>query len=205
MARIEPLDEDLPDELFDCPFNEGLIHQAVVAYRANQRVASASARSRSEVSGRNKKPWRQKGTGRARHGSRISPLWVGGGQAHAPTGNQNPRKELPRSMRRRALRSALSVRRREGQVYRIDPPELDEPSTSTMQDVFDEAAMADEKVLLLHVPAERNLRLSSRNLPFCDPFDAGSLNTYEVVDHTALVMTPDALDRLREVGLTDGN
>lgn len=198
MATVEPLDDELPDALFDRPFNEGLVHQAVVSYRSNQRVAAASARNRSEVRGRNKKPWRQKGTGRARHGSRISPLWVGGGQAHAPTGEQNPAKKLPRSMRRRALYSALSVRRREGNVYRIEPPELSEPSTSTMQDVFEEAELTDEKLLLLHTPGERTLRLSTRNLPFCDPFDVDSLNTYEVVDHTVLLLTPDALERLVE-------
>lgn len=204
MATIEPLEDDLPEALFDQPFNEGLIHQAIVSYRSHQRVGAASTRNRSEVRGRNKKPWRQKGTGRARHGSRISPLWVGGGQAHAPTGEQNPAKRLPRAMRRRALRSALSVRRREGKLYRIDPPDLPEPSTGTMQDVFEEADLTGEKILLLHTSAERTLRLSTRNLPFCDPFDVDSLNTYEVVDHTVLVLTPDAFDRLVEGADSDG-
>lgn len=197
MATVESLDEDLPDTLFDHPYNEGLIHQAVVAYRSRQRAGTASTKNRSDVSGANSKPWRQKGTGRARHGSRISPLWVGGGQVHTPDGRRNHAKKLPRSMRQRALASALSFRRREGKIYRLDPPELSTPSTSTMQDVFDDADLTDETILLLHTPGERNLRLSVRNLPFCDPFDAESLNVYEVVDHSAIAMTPDALERLR--------
>lgn len=197
MAEVTPLTEPEPESLFDEPFNEGLVHQAVVTYEANQRVGLAKTKSRSEVSGRNKKPWRQKGTGRSRHGSRISPLWVGGGRAHGPDGSQDFSKKMTRSMRRKALACALSERCRGDALLQLADYELEEPSTSTAHEWFESADVTDEKVLLLLTPDEKTLRLSTRNLSYCDPFDVDSLNTYQVVAHTRLVFTSSALEALK--------
>lgn len=196
MAGIELIEQDLPSDVFDRPYNEGLIHQAVVAYQNNQRVDLAKTKSRSEVSGSNKKPWPQKGTGRSRHGSRISPLWVGGGRAHGPDGQQNHQQRLTKKMKRGALTSALSERYREGRLYRLDPPELEEPSTSTMHEFFMENGFEEEKILLCLTPDERTLRLSTRNLPYCQPFDARSLTTFQVVAYPLLLFTEDGLETL---------
>lgn len=194
MPTLNQLDDELPEEVFDQPFKEGLVHQAVVTYEANQRADTASAKTRSEVSGRNKKPWRQKGTGRSRHGSRISPLWVGGGQAHAPDGNQDHSKELNKEMKQQALACALSVRQREDSIHCLEDSDLEEPSTATMDDFFADQELDDESVLLLLTDDEDTLRLSTRNLSYCDPFDVDSLNTYEVVSHSAILFTEDALE-----------
>ncbi len=194
MADIEPLDEELPSDVFERSYNRGLVHQAVVTYRANQRVDLATAKDRSEVAGANSKPWAQKGTGRARHGSRISPLWVGGGRAHGPDGNQNHGKKMTRKMKRKALYGALSERRREGRIYRCDPPPLEQPSTGTMHDFFEGEGYDEQRVLLLLTPGQKVLRLSTRNLPYCTPFDAESLNTYQVVAHNRIMFTPEGLD-----------
>lgn len=196
MASIDLIDDDLPSDVFGRPYNEGLIHQAVVTYQNNQRVDLAKAKSRSEVSGSNKKPWPQKGTGRSRHGSRVTPLWVGGGRAHGPTGEQNHQQRLSKKMKRGALTSALSERHREGRVYRLDPPTLDEPSTSTMQEFFAESGFDGEKMLLCLTPEERTLRLSTRNLPYCQPFDARSLTTFQVVAYPLLMFTENGLETL---------
>lgn len=187
---------ELPEELFDQPFNEGLVHQAVVTYEANQRTDLAKAKTRSEVSGRNKKPWRQKGTGRSRHGSRISPLWVGGGRAHAPDGTQDHSKDLNREMKHQALASALSVRNDENSIHLLADVELDEPSTADFDEFFKDEDLADEDVLLLVTDDEDTVRLSARNLSYCDPFDVNSLNTYEVVSHSTILLTEDALEQL---------
>lgn len=194
MPALHELSDELPDEILDEPFREGLVHQAVVTYEANQRTDLASTKTRAEVSGRNKKPWRQKGTGRSRHGSRISPLWVGGGRAHAPDGTQDHSKELNRDMKQKALASALNVRTDEGCVHRLDDVDLDEPSTSTMDEFFKDEDLSGEQILLLLSDGEDNLRLSTRNLSYCDPFDVNSLNTYEVVSHSTILFTEDALE-----------
>lgn len=197
LPELHELTDDL-DDIFDGSFNEALVHQAVVTHEANQRTDLASAKTRSEVSGRNKKPWRQKGTGRSRHGSRISPLWVGGGQAHAPDGTQDHSKELTQKMKRHALTSALSVRRSEGALFGLEGFDYEEPSTSDMDEFFTDENLQDRKVLLLHTAQEDTVRLSVRNLPYCDPFEVNGLNTYQVVAHDRIVFTEDALDAFKE-------
>lgn len=194
MPELNSLSDELTSDFFDRPFNEGLVHQAVVTHQANQRVDLASAKSRGSVSGRNKKPWRQKGTGRSRHGSRISPLWVGGGRAHAPDGNQDHSRDLTEKMKHRALSGALSVRRKENSLYRLKTDDLEEPSTATMDEFFREQNLHERKLLLLHTPNEDRILLSTRNLSYCDPFDARSLNTFQVVAHDDLLFTEDGLE-----------
>lgn len=194
MPTLKELGDDLPGTIFDQPFKEGLVHQAVVTHEANQRTDLAAAKSRSEVSGRNKKPWRQKGTGRSRHGSRISPLWVGGGRAHAPDGTQDHSKELNSKMKREALFSALSERLREDSIFCLTDCDVDEPDTSEFHEFFVDEQLDDEKILLLLTDEQKQLRLSTRNLPYCDPFDVSSLNTYEVVSHSVILFTEEALE-----------
>lgn len=182
----------------DEPFNESLVHQAVVTFEANQRADTAATNTRSKRSGKNKKPWRQKGTGRARHGSETSPLWVGGGRAHGPTGEQDHSKELTRKMKRNALRSALGERAREENIYLLEDLELDQPSTSKLDELFGEFEFTDDKVLLALLPQRELLFLSTRNLPYCKPYNVEHLSVYQVVANNRLVFTPDSLANLKE-------
>lgn len=198
MPTLSKLTDDFPEQFREEPFREGLIHQAVTTHEANKRTDLAKARTRDEVAGANQKPWRQKGTGRSRHGSRISPLWVGGGQAHAPDGTQDHSKELTRSMKKKAFASALSVRSQEENIFLLESVDLDEPSTKTMNEFFRENDLDDDDILLLHTTEEDTLRLSTRNLSYCQPSEISSLNTYEVVSHQMLVFTDSALEQFRE-------
>jgi large subunit ribosomal protein L4 len=198
LPAIKSLQDELDGDYFDTAFNEGLIHQAVVTHEANQRADLAQAKNRSEVAGANQKPWRQKGTGRSRHGSRISPLWVGGGQAHAPDGTQDHSKELTNKMKKTALSSALTVRKEENSLHKLESVDLDEPSTSSMDDFFEDEDLAEQKLLLLHDSDEDFLRLSVRNLPYCEPVEVGSFSTYHVVANDLVIFTDDALDQFQE-------
>lgn len=198
MPATNTISDELPDDLVSDTFREGLIHQAVVTYEANQRRGLAKTQSKPDVSGPNKKPWRQKGTGRSRHGSEKTPLWVGGAVAHGPDGQRDFSKKMTQTMKHQALASALGVRRQEDQLLVIEPPELDEPSTSDMDDFFEEQELRDEEVLLLIDPDQRTLRLSTRNLAYCTPKDAASLNTYDVVSHSTIAFTNDGLDLFSE-------
>ena len=119
---------DLPSAIFEAPINRDLMHQALVRQMANARLGTHKTKNRSEVRGGGQKPWRQKGTGRARHGSRRSPIWVGGGKTHTP----RPRdysKRMPRKMRKAALRSALSVKASQKEILVLDEFKLDQPKT----------------------------------------------------------------------------
>jgi large subunit ribosomal protein L4 len=186
--------EDLPGEIFNQSFREGLVHQAVVTYEANQRTDLANVKNRSEVKGANQKPWRQKGTGRARHGSRISPLWIGGGQAQAPDGKQDHSKKMTKSMKKGALRSALSVRCQENEIKLLKSIDFEKPNTAEMNEFFDGEGLTSNKLLLLHTPDEKLIQRSTRNLPYCEPFDVNNLNTYQVVSHETILFTESAFD-----------
>lgn len=197
-VEIENISKEKVEGWLEVPYNPGLIHQVVETYRANQRVDLASTRTRAGVAGKNKKPWRQKGTGRARHGSEISPLWVGGGRAHGPDGNQNHAKKVTGKMKQKAILSALTRRLDEEAIFRFEPPELEEPDTSQFHTIFNDNDLTEEKVLLAMTPEEELVRLSVRNLPYCTPFDAASLNTYQVVANNRILVTPAGFETLEE-------
>jgi len=128
-------DVELPASLFDQQVNEHLLYQAVRTYLANQRQGTHKVKSRVEVSGGGRKPWKQKGTGRARSGSNTSPVWVGGGRAHGPEPHSY-RVELPKKQRRLALTSALSLKAREARVAILDDPGFDAPKTKAVADLL---------------------------------------------------------------------
>jgi len=194
LPAIKPIDDEIPGEFISDEFHEGLIHQVVVSYESNQRRGLAHTKSKPDVSGPNKKPWRQKGTGRSRHGSERTPLWIGGGRAHGPDGERDYRKSLNKKMKRKALASALGVRRNEDRLRRLVPPELKQPDTSSMHELFKEEELTNENLLLLLDSDERILRLSTRNLSYCEPADAASLNTYQIVAHSMILFTDKGLE-----------
>jgi len=188
---------DLPAEIFEAPVNHHLIWESVKSYLGNQRQGTAAAKNRAKVSGGGKKPWKQKGTGRARSGSNTSPLWPGGGVAFGP----QPRDYTTRmnqKARRNALLGALTVRAREGQVMMIDTPALDTPKTKTLAEVLKKAGLDGKKVLWVFDKPGDTLLKSSRNLDRVATTDGGTLNTYQLMNCDCLVLTEGGLKSLME-------
>lgn len=189
---------ELSDAVFAVPVNEAVMHQAVVAYLANRRVATAKVKIRSEVRGGGRKPWRQKGTGRARHGSIRSPIWRGGGVVFGPTGRQNFKQSLPKKMKRLALKSALSSKVNSGSLLVLDALQMDVPKTKEMIKLL-EKLQTGRKVLLVLESPQVNVIKSARNIPGVKTTQAEQLNVYDILNTDHLIMTRDAVSRVEEV------
>jgi len=190
----------LPKEVFAVKINPVLMAQAVRVYLANQRKATAKAKTRGEVNGSGRKIWRQKGTGRARHGDRYAPIFVGGGVAHGPRGNQNYRLKLPKKMKRAALRSALTAKLKEKEIVLIDGLKKIDPKTKVAKEVLtkvlkDQLDQKKDCLLVLPEKWEKTIR-AFRNLPFVDITPVDSLNCYSVLRHDYLIFSPEAIDKL---------
>lgn len=195
----EPVGEvDLADEVFGIDVNPSLLHQAVVTYLANQRQGTASTKTRGEVSGGGRKPWRQKGTGRARQGSIRAPHWKGGGVVFGPKPREY-RIEMPKRARRLALKGALSEKVREGKIRVLDQLAFDRPRTRAMAEVLKNLDIGGEKALIVTADTDANVYKSARNIPGVIAMAAPELNVYQVLNHQNLVITRDAVERVQEV------
>jgi large subunit ribosomal protein L4 len=183
---------DLPAEIFEAPIKVDLMHQAFERQQANARAGTHATKGRGEVRGGGKKPWRQKGTGRARHGSIRSPLWVGGGKVHTPK-PRDYRKDMPKKMRRAALRSALSAKAAEGQIVVLDKLAMDEIKTKVMAEAL-QGLVGEDSVLLLLAEADEVVEKSTRNLPQAKLLRANYLNIRDLLGQTRLLMPLDSLD-----------
>ena len=170
------------------------VHDAVVAYRASQRSGTACAKTRSEVAGTGKKPWRQKGTGRARAGSQQSPIWRGGGVVFGPR-PRSFRKDINKKTRKLALRKALSERFKAGEVLVVDQVQMDQPKTKDVIRLLDQLKV-DGTALIVTGEVNANAQLSARNIPYVDVTTSASLNTYDTLKFDCLILTKDALSGL---------
>ena len=186
----------LSEELFAQKPNLALLHQAVVAHLANQRQGTSMVKSRAEMSGGGTKPWRQKGTGRARSGSNTSPVWVGGGRAFGPK-PKDWRMGLPKKMRRAALKSAFSAKAAENKFLVVQDFDLEVPKTKTVAQLFDNLGVSEEKVLFLW-EGRNNLEKSSRNLPQVLSKRAVLVNPYDLVWADWVVATESGYRTLAE-------
>ncbi|HKM18027.1 MAG: 50S ribosomal protein L4 [Firmicutes bacterium] len=197
MEGVQIGDIELNNAIFGVKINEGLMHQAVLSHLAKRRQGTAATKNRSQVRGGGRKPWRQKGTGRARVGSIRSPLWVGGGVVFGPT----PRDyafNMPKKARRMALKSALSAKVRDGELIVLDELKIDEPKTKLMVKVL-KALNADQKPLIVISDWDSNIELATRNIPRALLLKSSGLNVYDVLNHDRVIFTKDALTRLEEV------
>ena len=188
---------DLADSLFGAPVNEAIIHQAVVRQLAGRRIGTADTLTRGEVHGGGRKPWRQKGTGRARQGTRRAPQWAGGGVVFGP----HPRtyeQKMPAKMRRSALRGALSAKQADGAVRVVSGFDLAEPKTKAMAERL-AAWDAAGKVLLVLPARDATVERSSRNLRSVRVILADSLNVVDLLEADTVVFTREALERAQEV------
>ena len=182
----------LPGELFDGTVNMPVMHQAVKAYLANQRQGNAATKIRKYVVGGNQKPWKQKGTGRARAGSTRAPHWVGGGTVFGPI-PRSYAQYVPRQVRALARKSALNARARENAIFVIDRFEYDSPKTSRLQALVDKLGVTEQKVLILTDGSKPNVFLSGRNLPMVHVMPYGDVSTYHVLWSDVVLIESDAI------------
>jgi len=183
----------LPAETFDGTVNVPVMHQAVKAFLANQRQANAHTRTRSTVSGGNSKPWKQKGTGRARQGSTRAPHFVGGGTVFGPSNERNYKQNVPKQIRQLARKSALNARARENAVYVIDRFAFDAPSTRRMAALIERLELAGQKVLVLTNGSQEATFLSARNLPTVHVMPYADASTYHVLWSDAVLIEAAAI------------
>ncbi len=188
---------DLAETLFAAPVNEALIHQAVVRQMAGRRLGTSNTLTRGNVNGGGKKPWRQKGTGRARQGTKTAPHWAGGGVVFGPHPRSYDQK-LPAKMRRSALRGVLSAKQADGALRVVEGFDLDEAKTKTMLTRL-AGWNAEGKVLLVLSSRDEKVELSCRNLREVRVLLADSLNVVDLLEADTVVFTRAALDRAQEV------
>ena len=188
---------ELSDAIFGQEFNEATVHNVVLMQLANKRQGTSSTKTRAEVSGGGKKPWRQKGTGRARVGSSRNPVWRSGGIAFGP----KPRDysyTMPKKARRVALRSVLSAKLAADSLIILDGLTMDQPKTKEMIRIL-ENLKVDSRALVVTAQSDMNIVRSANNIPKVDTSYAGSLNVYEVLVADKLIMTQDAIKMIEEV------
>ena len=186
---------ELPAKIFEAPVNTNLMHQAYVRQIANARLGTHKTKTRSEVSGGGRKPWRQKGTGRARQGSIRAPQWVGGGRVHTPRPRDYSQK-MPRKMRRAALRSALSVKASDEAILVLDEISLSEPKTREMAQIKDK--WAGESSVLLIIPEKNEnydmIHRAANNLPDLKLLNANYMNIRDLLSFDKVVIPLAALE-----------
>lgn len=194
---------ELPKEIFEVPMNRDLLHQAVVAQTANARVARAHTKGRGEVRGGGKKPWKQKGTGRARHGSIRSPIWIGGGVTFGPTKDRNFSKKINKKMKRKALFIALSSKVKDEEIILLDELKPKEPKTKEMARILqnlttDNRRLTTDKTLVV-VPAKDELVVRvNRNIPTTKTLRADSLNVRDILSYKYLLMPKKSIEIIKE-------
>ena len=189
-------DMELNDAVFGVEVNTHLVHQAVVLQLANKRQGTQSAKTRSEVSGGGRKPWRQKGTGHARQGSTRAPQWTGGGIVFAPKPRDYSFK-MNKKEKRIALLSALSSKVAESKIVVLDEFKLDEIKTKKFVEVMNNLKV--ENALVVLEGENKNVVLSGRNIPSVKVTATNEINTYDVLKYTTLVVTKAAVEKLEEV------
>jgi len=188
----------LPEELFGQQVNEHLLWLSVKRYLGNQRQGTAKVKTRGEVSGGGRKPFKQKGTGRARQGSNTSPLMPGGGRAFGPR-PRDYRTDMPKRQRRQALISALSLKAGASAVSVIEPLAFEAPKTKLMAEILDRLGLSDKRTLLVLDQANETVVKSCRNLRNLRTTLAHQVHPYDLLESDALLLTQASLDRMKEV------
>lgn len=189
---------ELNDTVFGVEVNEAVVHQALVMQLASQRQGNAATKTRSMVRGGGRKPWKQKGTGRARAGTIRSPLWVGGGVVFGP----HPRSysfRMPRKARRLAIKSALTAKLQSGELVILEGIQFDQPKTKQVVELLKTFELQERKALLVTGEANENVEKSSRNIPGVKALAANGLNVFDLLHHDKLLITRDAVARIEEV------
>lgn len=190
-------DVELSDDIFGVKVNTHVMYEAVKNYLANQRQGTQSAKTRGEVRGGGRKPWRQKGTGRARQGSIRAPQWIGGGVVFAPKPRDYSYK-LPKKIKRLALKSALSSKVRDNEIIVVDSLVLDKPKTKDMVKILSNLK-AGKKTLVVIPERDENVILASRNIPGVKTAFVNTINVYDILNCDSFLITKDAVNKVEEV------
>ena len=199
MAGAEAGSIELKDEIFGIEPNQDAVHAVVVNYLANHRQGTQSAKTRAEVRGGGRKPFRQKGTGRHRQGSSTDPSQIGGGVVFAP----KPRDysySVPKKLKRLAMKSALSAKVLDKEIIVLDELKLDAPKTKEMAKVL-ENVKAGRKALIVTAEKDENIVKSAANIPGVRTTLVGTMNVYDIVNHTSFIVTKEAVEKIEEVYL----
>lgn len=194
----EKVDEiSLLEEIFGIEINENAMREVVLAYLANRRRGTSSTKTRAEVRGGGAKPWRQKGTGRARHGSTRSPIWTGGGITFGPKPRQY-KYAISKKLKRLALKSALAAKVQEGDLIAINELAFEEPKTNKMTSVLS-GLNVDTKALIITGENDVNTIKSARNIEGVKAAKVNNINVYDILNHNKLIMTKEAIAKVEEV------
>lgn len=189
---------ELNDEVFGVEFNEPVVHQAVVMQLANQRQGTAATKTRGLVRGGGRKPWRQKGTGRARAGSTRSPLWIGGGVTFGPS-PRSYAKSMTRKARRLAIRCALSAKVAAGQLVVVDKLAFDDPKTKRTVEMLTAFEAGNNKTLFITCGENENVELSARNMPAVTVINNLGLNCFDLLHNNKVFLEKGAVEKIEEV------
>lgn len=193
---------NLPKEIFEVKFNADLVHQVAVSLMANRRQISAHTKTRGEVRGGGKKPWRQKGTGRARHGSIRSPLWKGGGITFGPRNDKVYSKDIPKKMRKKALFMALSAKAKNNQLVILDKLEPfdvahGKPKTKVMAKIFSTLPCKEQSTLIALPDYDKKVFLSARNIKKTAIQEARNLNVLDLLNSKYLLLTKESIKTIK--------
>jgi len=199
-AEVKTVKADLPKEIFEVPMSSDLIHQVMVSQMGNRRRVIAHAKGRSEVRGGGIKPWKQKGTGRARHGSSRSPIWIGGGVTHGPTKERVFKKKLPKNIKRKALFIALSDKAREGLLSVVESLTVKEAKTKLARELLKSAGIK-ESCLVVLPKLDKNLILAMRNIQKIETIQAKDLNCLDVVSYKYLLTDKEGIKEIKKTFL----
>ena len=189
---------ELMDYVFGVEMNEAVVHQAVVMQQANERQGTHATKTRGLVRGGGRKPWKQKGTGRARSGSTRSPIWVGGGTVFGPSPRSHA-KSMPRKARRLAIRCALSSKVAAGELIIIDGLQFDEAKTKNVVELLKGFEAAEKKALIITNGENENVEKSSRNIPKVKALSNACLNVFDILDAQKVLLAKDAVAKIEEV------
>ncbi|MTI48336.1 MAG: 50S ribosomal protein L4 [Firmicutes bacterium] len=190
-------DMDLNESIFGIEVNEHVLYEVVKNQLANKRQGTQSAKTRSEVRGGGRKPWRQKGTGRARHGSIRSPIWTGGGITFAPKPRDYSYK-LPKKVRRLGMKSALSAKVKDNSVIVLDELMLEQPKTKDIANIL-KNIKSGKKALIVMSEKDENVVKSANNIPGVQTTLVNTLNVYDILNHDSFIITKDAVKKVEEV------
>jgi len=189
---------ELPKEIFDVQMNADLVHQVVVSQMANRRKVIAHTKDRGDVRGGGKKPWRQKGTGRARHGSRRSPIWKGGGVTFGPTNERVYKKEIPKKMQRKALMMVLSAKIKSNSFLILDKINLKESKTKLMAEVMKNLSIVNETCLIALPKKEDKIIRVVNNISKVKTIEARNLNCLDLLNSKHLVILKESIKTIEE-------
>jgi large subunit ribosomal protein L4 len=188
---------ELPEDIFNVKVNADLVHQVTVSQMSNRRTATAHTKDRGEVRGGGKKPWRQKGLGRARHGSIRSPIWVGGGVTFGPTNERNFKKNIPVKMRRQALFMVLSAKAKEKFLVLLDELKIDEPKTKLVAEILKALPSAEGTAVLAIPNMDKKVIQAARNIKGLNTIQAKDLNCLELLSFKYLVMPKASIEVIK--------